>query len=428
MNQIFQSIRGMNDILPKDLTILNYIKNVLKKTLDSYYYSEISMPILEKTTLFHRTIGSITDIVDKEMYSFIDQSGNSLTLRPEGTVGCVRACIEHGLIYNQCQRLWYIGPMFRHERPQLGRYRQFTQLGVETFGFHGPYIDLELIMITVKWWKNLNLLPYLFLEINTIGSIQSRELYKIDLIKFLNKNILHLDLDSKNKIFSNPLRIFDSKNLNTQHLLQNAPKLFDYLDTTSHVYFKTLCKLLDQMSIKYHINKALVRGLDYYNDTVFEWKTNVLGTQNTICAGGRYDSLVKDIVGHGVSIPAIGLAVGMERLFLLFNSIEHKKKFNHVIDINIFFSNCMMESIKLSEDIRNVFSSLKIVINYLNHSNKKQLRKAYKLCTICTLYMFNNEQQECIVTITNLKNNTEISVSVNEVIPQLKKIFQDKRN
>ncbi|CAL4322079.1 Histidine--tRNA ligase [Buchnera aphidicola (Eriosoma lanigerum)] len=421
MNQIFQSIRGMHDFLPNDLFLFNKIQTILQKILNNYCYSEIRMPILEKTELFKKTIGDNTDIIEKEMYSFLDHGGRSITLRPEGTVGCVRACIEHSLLYHKIQRLWYIGPMFRYERPQNGRYRQFYQLGVETFGLDGPESDVELIMIAIRWWKKLGILPYLKLEINSIGSLQSRLVYKKELIQFLDKHKSLLDINSRNKIISNPFRILDDKNQNIQHLLQKAPKLYNYLDEKSSIYFDNLCQLLNKMKIEYYINHFLVRGLDYYNDTVFEWTTTKLGSENTVCAGGRYDLLVQYIGGN--LIPAVGLAVGMERLILLFKNIYHNIQQSSSVDINILFSNHILKSIQLSEEIRNIFPKLKIMINYSGGSIKKQLDKAYKSSVKIILFYCPNQKKTSIISMINVKEKNTNYFSKEEVIKNIHHIF-----
>lgn len=315
-----KAIRGMNDILPGATPIWQYLERQVKAVLSSYGYDEIRMPIVEQTELFKRSIGEVTDIVEKEMYTFDDRNGESLTLRPEGTAGCVRAGEEHGLLFNQTQRLWYQGAMFRYEKPQKGRYRQFHQIGVETFGMSSADIDAEVIMLSARLWENLGILDAVTLQLNSLGSNESRQQYKEDLVTYLNKYFEQLDEDSQRRLKSNPLRILDSKSESTQLILQDAPVLSDYLDDDSKAHFSRLTELLDQAGIKYEINTRLVRGLDYYCKTVFEWVTDKLGAQGTVCAGGRYDGLVQQLGGKAT--PAVGFAMGVERLVLLLETLD----------------------------------------------------------------------------------------------------------
>jgi len=284
-----QAIRGMNDILPEQTPVWQFVEDTVRKVLSQYGYQEIRMPVVEQTDLFKRSIGEVTDIVEKEMYTFEDRNGDSLTLRPEGTAGCVRAAEEHGLLFNQTRRLWYTGPMFRHERPQKGRYRQFHQIGVECFGMTGPDIDAELLVLTARLWRALGLSEHTRLEINSIGTSAARREYREALVAYLSDYREQLDEDSQRRLGSNPLRILDSKNPDTQRLLVDAPRLDDYLDDESRDHFRQLRSLLDAAGIEYTVNPKLVRGLDYYGKTVFEWITDSLGAQGTICAGGRYD-------------------------------------------------------------------------------------------------------------------------------------------
>ncbi len=314
-----QAIRGMNDILPDQTPLWQYIEASLSRVLNAYGYHEIRMPIVEQTELFRRTIGEVTDIVEKEMYTFEDRNGDSLTLRPEGTAGCVRAGEQHGLLFNQIQRLWYTGPMFRHERPQKGRYRQFHQVGVECFGMSGPDIDAELLLMTARIWRVLGVAGEVRLELNTLGSAEDRARYRDALVDYLEARRDQLDEDSQRRLATNPLRILDSKVPETQSLLEDAPALWDFIGDDSRSHFEQLRMLLDQAGINYHVNPRLVRGLDYYGRTVFEWVTDSLGAQGTVCAGGRYDGLVEQLGGR--STPAIGFAMGMERLVLLLETI-----------------------------------------------------------------------------------------------------------
>ncbi|WP_415884675.1 histidine--tRNA ligase [Neptuniibacter sp. QD34_54] len=310
----------MNDILPEQTPVWQYLEKTVKDVLSAYGYSEIRMPVVEQTNLFKRSIGEVTDIVEKEMYTFDDRNGESLTLRPEGTASCVRAAEEHGLLFNQMQRFWYQGPMFRYERPQKGRYRQFHQIGVETFGMASSDIDAEVIMLSARLWKRLGLLDSVTLQLNSLGSNEARADYKAALVEYLEERKDQLDEDSLRRLDSNPLRILDSKDQNTQALLDAAPVLTDYLDQESKTHFAELTSMLDEAGIAYEINPRLVRGLDYYCKTVFEWVTEKLGAQGTVCAGGRYDGLVKQLGGRPT--PAVGFAMGVERLILLLETLE----------------------------------------------------------------------------------------------------------
>ena len=321
MSKALQAIRGMNDCLPAETGIWQMVETVLRRVASNYGFAEIRMPIVESTALFKRSIGEVTDIVEKEMYTFEDRNGDSLTLRPEGTASCVRACEEHSLLSNnQSQRLWYLGPMFRHERPQKGRYRQFFQIGVETFGMATPDIDAEVILLTARLWQKLGIQDAVELQLNTIGSAQTRIDYKAALVEFLTPVKDQLDEDSQRRLATNPLRILDSKDQNTQQLLNNAPQLHDYLDDESREHFAKLTQMLDAAGVAYQINQRLVRGLDYYGKTVFEWVTDKLGSQGTVCAGGRYDGLVEQLGGKPT--PAVGFAMGVERLILLLETLS----------------------------------------------------------------------------------------------------------
>ncbi|WP_051088433.1 histidine--tRNA ligase [Amphritea japonica] len=310
----------MNDILPDQTPVWQFLEKSVKSVLGAYGYSEIRMPIVEQTDLFKRSIGEVTDIVEKEMYTFDDRNGESLTLRPEGTASCVRAGEEHGLLFNQAQRLWYQGPMFRYEKPQKGRYRQFHQIGVETFGMANADIDAEVIMLSARLWKELGILDSVTLQLNSLGSNEARAEYKEALVAYLLERKDQLDEDSQRRLTTNPLRVLDSKDQQTQSLLNDAPSLVDYLDAESREHFAGLCSMLDQAGIAYELNPRLVRGLDYYCKTVFEWVTDKLGAQGTVCAGGRYDGLVKQLGGRPT--PAVGFAMGVERLILLLETLE----------------------------------------------------------------------------------------------------------
>ncbi|WP_051004601.1 histidine--tRNA ligase, partial [Halomonas sp. KM-1] len=302
----------MNDLLPDRSALWQYFEGKVQALTQRYGYAEIRTPIVEQTALFARSIGEVTDIVEKEMYTFEDRNGDSLTLRPEGTASCVRAAMEHGLLHNQTQRLWYQGPMFRHERPQKGRYRQFHQVGVEAFGLEGPDIDAEVILLSARLWRELGLSDHVTLELNSLGSSEARAAYRDKLVAYFEQHRDQLDEDSLRRLTSNPLRILDSKNPDMAPMLADAPKLMDHLDDASREHFEGLTALLQAAGIDYVINPRLVRGLDYYGRTVFEWTTTALGSQGTVCAGGRYDGLVEQLGGKPT--PAVGFAMGIERL------------------------------------------------------------------------------------------------------------------
>ncbi len=311
MSERIQAVRGMNDLLPEKMVLWHRLESVLRTVAWQYGYQEIRTPLLEKTALFTQSIGDQTDIVDKEMYTFTDSGEECLSLRPEATASTVRACIQHGLLHNQQQRFWYMGPMFRRERPQKGRYRQFHQFGIEAFGWPGPDIDAEMIRAGERIWKELEI-DGIQLEINTLGSSRSRLAYRDSLRQFLRQNLDQLDEDNLRRLDRNPLRILDSKNPDIQELVSNAPDILDFIQMDERKHFERFCESLEQSSISFRINTRLVRGLDYYTSTVFEWTTKQLGAQNTVCAGGRYDSLVEK--RGGKPVPAIGFAMGMERL------------------------------------------------------------------------------------------------------------------
>jgi histidyl-tRNA synthetase len=315
MTQPIQAVRGMNDILPDDAAFWQSFEDTVRAWLRSYGYREIRMPVLERTELFVRSIGAVTDIVEKEMYTFVDElNGESLTLRPEGTASCVRAAVEHNLLYNGPQRLWYGGPMFRHERPQKGRYRQFHQFGVEALGYPGPDVDIEHILMCSRLWRLLGL-SGLELELNTLGSTEARVRYRARLVEYLQQHREKLDADSQRRLKTNPLRVLDSKNPQMQQIIEGAPRLIDDLDDESAQHFEAVQGGLRSAGVPFHLNPRLVRGLDYYNRTVFEWTTQRLGAQGTVCAGGRYDGLIEQIGGK--SVPACGYAMGVERLIAL---------------------------------------------------------------------------------------------------------------
>ena len=419
MAKNIQAIRGMNDYLPEDTALWQRIEGTLKQVLSGYGYSEIRMPIVEQTPLFKRAIGEVTDVVEKEMYTFEDRNGESLTLRPEGTAGCVRAGIEHGLLYNQEQRLWYIGPMFRYERPQKGRYRQFNQLGVEVFGLQGPDIDAELILLSARWWRALGISEHVTLELNSIGSLEARASYRDALVAFLEQHKDKLDEDCKRRMYSNPLRVLDSKNPDIQALLNDAPQLGDYLDEESREHFAGLCELLEQSGIPYTVNQRLVRGLDYYNRTVFEWVTSSLGAQGTVCAGGRYDGLVEQLVGRAT--PAVGFAMGLERLVLLVQAVNPDFKAPATVDAYVISSGAGTQgaAIKLAETLRDALPELKVMTNYGGGNFKKQFARADKWGARVALVLGEDEVANQQVVIKDLQTGTQETLTQSDVAVRL---------
>jgi histidyl-tRNA synthetase len=371
---MIQAIRGMKDITPEETPYWHVIEETIRRVLAAYGYRELRTPLLEQTDLFARSIGEVTDIVEKEMYTFSDRNGDSLTLRPEGTAGCVRACIENGLLHNQTQRIWYTGPMFRHERPQKGRYRQFHQVGVETFGFTGPDIDAELILMSASLWQALGLYD-LTLEINSLGTSEIRAVYREKLVEYFSAHRQQLDEDSQRRLHSNPLRILDSKNPDMKALIADAPSLSDYLDDESKEHFAGLRNILDQAQINYTVNPCLVRGLDYYSKTVFEWITDKLGAQSAVCAGGRFDSLVEHLGGKAT--PAAGFAIGMERLFELVKDLVQPNNTPHVYLI-MTSSNAVIKGMIMAENLRKRVPGLRLVNHCGGGSMKSQFKKADK--------------------------------------------------
>jgi len=397
----------MNDVLPDETPIWHYLEACLRELTASYGYSEIRMPVVENTQLFCRSIGEVTDIVEKEMYTFVDKGEDSLTLRPEGTASCVRAGIQHGLLYNQQQRLWYMGPMFRRERPQKGRYRQFYQFGLEAFGFKGPDIDAEIIALTARLWKKIGL-NEVELQINSLGSNQAREAYKAILVEYFTQNIEHLDSDSQRRLKSNPLRILDTKNPGMKQLIENAPKLMDHLDDDSKQHFEKLCQLLDKLDISYVINSKLVRGLDYYNRTVFEWVTKDLGAQGTICAGGRYDGLVEQLGGQATQ--GCGFAMGLERIILLIKQqSDLQDKLSAKTDVYLCTLGEIAETagIQLVESLRDELPKLKIQLHCGGGNFKKQLKKADKSDAKIALILGEDEVEQQQITLKFLRDKTE---------------------
>jgi len=398
-----QAIRGMHDVLPDQTPLWQYTEQILREVLGCYGYSEIRLPIVEKTELFKRSIGEVTDIVEKEMYTFEDRNGDSLTLRPEGTAGCLRACLEHGLLHNQTHRLWYYGPMYRHERPQKGRYRQFIQLGVETYGMSGPDIDAELILIMDRLWKKLGIRDKVRLELNSLGTITERLVYRETLVNYFQNHLDSLDEDSLRRLKTNPLRILDTKNPAMHEVVANAPELMDYLGEDSLKHFNTLTATLDDLGISYVINPRLVRGLDYYSKTVFEWVTDELGSQGTVCAGGRYDGLIEQLGGKPNF--AVGFAMGIERLLALLENSE-SIQLNSVVDVYMIRVGDLAEQtgFRFAEDIRNKVPGLKLQVNCDGGSIKSQFKKADKSGALYALILGDDEVSRGEVSIKSLRN------------------------
>jgi histidyl-tRNA synthetase len=405
MSKTIQSIRGMHDVLPDESCHWQAFEKVVRALMAMYGYREIRMPAVESTDLFSRSIGEVTDIVEKEMYTFEDRNGDMLTLRPEGTAGCVRAGIQHGILHNQVQRLWYMGPMFRHERPQKGRYRQFHQFGVETFGIADPDIDAEHIVLSARLWKLLQL-EDIRLELNTLGSNEARAKYRTILVEYLNDNRERLDQDSLRRLGSNPLRILDSKNPEMKSLIENAPSLMHNLDTESAEHFAALRLYLDDAGIEYSINPRLVRGLDYYCKTVFEWVTDQLGAQGTVCAGGRYDGLVEQLGGK--STPASGFALGIERLLALREAaliqVESESPDVYVL---LQGESSSRKGLVLAEKLRNENPGLKVLSNCGGGSFKSQMKKADKSGAAVALILGENEMADETVTVKFLREQRE---------------------
>ncbi|MCW8853174.1 MAG: histidine--tRNA ligase [Gammaproteobacteria bacterium] len=421
MSAKIQSIRGMHDVLPDQSGLWQHFEKIIRDTVQAYGYREIRMPIVESTDLFCRSIGEVTDIVEKEMYTFQDRNSDSLTLRPEGTASCVRAGIQHGLFHNQQQRLWYMGPMFRHERPQKGRYRQFHQIGVETFGIDGPDIDAELILMTARFWKELGL-SNIHLELNTLGSNEARSAYRDVLVEYLSAHQNQLDEESKRRLTGNPLRILDSKNPQMQELIEAAPKLMDYLDTESQEHFDRLKQILDETGIEFRVNTRLVRGLDYYCKTVFEWVTDELGAQGTVCAGGRYDGLVNQLGGKPT--PAAGFAMGVERLLSLMENNEPELNDDLDIFMVIQGEKAQIQGLLIAERLRTECVDVKILVNCGGGSFKSQMKKADKSGARLALILGDNEVSTQSVAIKHLRSECEQKlIRQNELVDTLRELL-----
>ena len=419
MSKTIQAIRGMNDCLPTETNIWQMVESVLRRVASNYGFAEIRMPIVESTALFKRSIGEVTDIVEKEMYTFDDRNGDSLTLRPEGTACCVRAGNQHGLLYNQEQRLWYMGPMFRHERPQKGRYRQFHQFGLEAFGIATPDIDAEVILLTSRLWRELGINEFVTLELNSLGSNEERANYRDALVEFLTEKQDLLDEDSKRRMHSNPLRVLDSKNPDVQKALVGAPKLADYFGQESLEHFEGVCQRLDDAGVNYVINDKLVRGLDYYNRTVFEWVTDSLGSQGTICAGGRYDGLVEQLGGKAT--PGFGFALGIERLVLMLTSLEKVQNLRPQVDVYIIMlgEGADVKGNALAEQWRDDVSEIRIQCHCGGGNMKKQMKRADKSGAQVAIIIGEDEIANETVTIKYLRGQHEQQSMAFAEVPSL---------
>ena len=413
----FQSLRGMYDLVPDNLSSWKFVESKIFEILSSYGYKEIRFPIVEHTDLFKRSVGESTDIVEKEMYSFEDRNGDLISLRPEGTAGCVRACIQNGLLHNQTQRLYYSGPMFRRERPQKGRQRQFFQIGVEAFGFPGPDIDLEMIFITSAIFKALGLSDVVTLNINTIGAANDRSKYINSLVEYLQKHEPDLDEDSKRRLKKNPLRILDSKNPDIQKVLSNAPLMIEQLSKNARDEFDQICSTLTKRGIKFVINPKLVRGLDYYSKIVFEWTTTELGSQDAICAGGRYDGLVEQLGGKFCE--GVGFAIGLERTVLLAEKLEIVPE-NFFINSDVFVvcdESVWSHGILVLEELRSKCPGLRITFNCGGGSLKSQMKKADRSGSRVALIVGDEEMLSNSVSLKYLRENKEQELVDVKVLP-----------
>ena len=405
-----QAVRGMQDILPAQKKLYRRVEDAARATLDAYGYQEVGLPLLEQTRLFQRSVGENTDIVTKEMYTFEDRNGDSLTLRPEGTASCVRFGEENGLFFNQMQRLWYTGPMFRHERPQKGRYRQFEQIGVECFGMPGPDIDSELLLLCARIWRKLGIEDQLRLELNSLGNSETRDQFTTHLVEYLSRYRNDLDEESQRRLKTNPLRILDSKDDRTRDILKEAPVLSQFLDDESRQHIDLLCAMLDQSGVSYLINPAIVRGLDYYNRTVFEWVTDNLGAQGTVCGGGRYDGLVSQLGGKDT--PAVGFAMGLDRLAMMLPSVDEDSA-----GLDVFFVSqggaARAAAVGLAEDLRNALNAKSIQVHCGGGKFKAQLKKADSSGASLAIILGEEEVENGTVGVKYLRSRRE-QITVNQ--------------
>ncbi|MCX7117550.1 MAG: histidine--tRNA ligase [Legionellales bacterium] len=425
MAERIQAIRGMNDLLPEQSLQFRHIERTFFRSAGEYGYQEIRLPLLEQTQLFKRTIGEMTDIVEKEMYTFNDLNGDSLTLRPEGTAGCVRACLEHGLLHRQQQKLMYSGPMFRHERPQKGRYRQFNQLGLEVFGIPGVGIELELISLCKRFWETLGVSRAVALQVNTLGTLSERQVYRDVLVSYLQPHWEQLDGDSQRRLTTNPLRILDSKNPEISSLIANAPRLMDVISAESRGYFSDLCLGLDALSIPYTVNPCLVRGLDYYGHTVFEWVTDHLGSQATVCAGGRYDVLVEQLGGHPT--PAVGFAMGVERLAILMETLSIAPVTTSPPHLFLMATgvDAIRQTLVLGETLRS--HHWHVLVHTAGGGFKSQFKKADKSGARFALILGDDEIRERKISIKDLRQPIEqVTIPLSELVGVLSGLLTEQ--
>ena len=426
------AIKGFNDVLPTQTAAWRRLEQHLASLMDAYGYQQIRLPIVEHTHLFKRSIGDATDIVEKEMYTFLDKGNppESLTLRPEGTAGCVRAMLEHNLLRGANPRVWYVGPMFRYEKPQKGRYRQFHQFGVETFGVATPDQDAELILMTARLWKRMGVADKVQLELNTLGESDERAEYRAALVEFLNAHQTDLDEDSQRRLTTNPLRILDSKDARTQQILENAPKLHDFLKEDSLNHFAQLQQYLTDAGISFVINQKLVRGLDYYNKTVFEWTTTHLGSQGTVCAGGRYDGLVGQLKGKAdQSVPAVGFAMGMERLLLLLEQVEDNTPTRECELFLLSDPATQGQALVLAEQIRDQIETANSTIRLKTGSQgsmKSQMKKADQSGAIYALIFGEREAEAQQVLVKELATAEQHEIQVTDIVPFFIEKFSSK--
>jgi histidyl-tRNA synthetase len=414
-----QSIRGFNDVLPADAPLWQFLQDSARRVIESYGYREIRLPLLESTQLFKRAVGEVTDVVEKEMYSFEDRGGEQVSLRPEFTAGCVRMGVEHGLFHNQQQRLWCSGPVFRYERPQAGRYRQFHQIDVEAYGLPGPDVDIELIAMSARLWKALGF-QNLRLEINSLGGPDTRSRYRAALIEFLQRHESSLDEDSKRRLHSNPLRVLDSKLPTTQAIVADAPNIVDHLDPESRAHLDGLRQGLSDLGIEHHLNPRLVRGLDYYTKGVFEWITTELGAQGTVCAGGRYDLLVEQLGGGPT--PAVGWAAGMERLILMLQA-QQRASFGGEAQIFV----CALgeaaerEARGIAERLRDEACTLRVQLNAGGGNFKSQLKRADRSGARFALILGEAEVAAREVQVKSLRDDApQFSCAIDELPTRLR--------
>lgn len=413
----FKVVKGMKDILPEEMAAWYYLEEQLKSLLLAYGYQEIRMPLLEQTELFKRAIGEVTDIVEKEMYTFVDKGGDSLTLRPEGTAQSVRLVLENSLLRNQSQRLWYHGPMFRRENPQKGRYRQFFQFGIEAFGLPGPDVDVEQLLMMARLWRKLGLENKIVLQLNSLGTAQERQQYRAALVGYFQGK--KLDPECERRLQTNPLRILDSKNPELQEIIQKAPSLLEFLGTDSLQHFEMLQNMLTDAGVPFQINPRLVRGLDYYTHTVYEWVTQALGSQGTVCAGGRYNDLVSQM--GGTPTPAVGFAVGVERLLMLLidNQLIPERR---LVDVYLVIEEAQQaKAMILAEKLRDRLPSLRILVNCGGGSFKSQFKRADRCGAQFALILGEKEIQTSTVSVKALREEMpQQTLTLEEAIQFLK--------